>query len=513
MSETVNRIVRNGATSYMCMVVTSACGFVMVPISLRYLGKEEYGLLVLVGALAGYVSLSGLGIGAAIMRSVAEARNAALPLDLSPTISTAFFFYLSMSILGLAATLLLMHPLPQFFQIPQDKVGLTQVLFLISFTGAWVTFPFSVYTGVLAGRQRFDITNLLEAAQALVWLLVGVLVLRSGGGLVSFLISRAVTSLLFVLTAAWFAHRELPSLRLSPKMVRLSQLRQLLSFGLFIACVHIAVQVTQQADAIVIGVFLPLGTIAVYNIGLRLSAIAREIPAQLGRLLPPVFVGLDRRTQPEELRTAFEESTKWILAVALAVATPLVAFADPLIRAWVGEGFSRATLVVYILCVGGIVSVSQTPAGYILMFKGRHKLAAGLALADCVPNLILSIILIHPLGIVGVALGTTLPILIMHGFVNVPLACRLIDMPVHRLLRGAVLPALVPALVTLALAVCFQQVVGLDHLPSTMLGMAATAGLYTLIFARASLSAGDRARYLLYLRGAVRYALSANARS
>jgi O-antigen/teichoic acid export membrane protein len=513
MQDTVNRMVRNGATSYVSMVVTSACGFVMIPITLRYLGKEEYGLLVLVGAIAGYVSLSGLGIGAAIMRSVAEARSAASSSNLSSTISTAFFFYLFTSILGLAATLLLIHPLPHFFQVPQDKVGLSQALLLISLTGAWATFPLSVYTGVLTGRERFDLTNLLQAGQAIVWLLAGVLVLWSGGRLVAFLVTRTATSLLFALAGAWLAHRELPSLRLSSKMVRLSELRHLLSFGIFVFCVHVAVQVTQQADAIVIGVFLPLGTIAVYNIGLRLSEIAREIPAQLGRLLPPVIVGLDRGTQPEELRTAFEESTKWILAVALAAATPLIAFAEPLIRAWVGEGFSRAALVVYILCIGGIVSIGQSPASYILMFKGRHKLTAGLALADCVPNLILSIILIRPLGIVGVALGTTLPIFIMNIFVNVPLACRLIDMPVRRLLRGAVLPALAPAVVTLPIAIAVQRVVWPDHLFSTMLGMAATAAVYTLLFATASLSSGDRARYLVYLRGAVRYAVSAGGRS
>lgn len=513
MSETVNRIVRNGATSYVSMVVASACGFIMVPITLRYLGKEEYGLLVLVGALAGYVSLSGLGIGTAIMRSVAEARSASSPRDLSPTISTAFFFYLLISLLGLAASVLLIHPLPYFFQVPPDKVGLSQVLLLISFTGAWATFPLSVQTGVLVGRERFDLMNLLQTAQAIVWLLAGVLVLWNGGRLIAFLAARTATSLLFALAGAWLAHRELPSLRLSPRMIRLSELRHLLSFGLFIYCIHVAVHITQQADAVVIGVFLPLETIAVYNIGLRLSEIAREIPAQLGRLLPPVIVRLDQHTQPDELRTAFEESTKWILAVALAAATPLIAFAHPLIGAWVGDGFSRAALVVYILCVGGIVSIGQSPASYILMFKGRHKLAAGLALSEGVLNLILSIILIRAFDIVGVALGTTIPIFIMHTLVNVPMACRLIDMPVHRLLRGAVLPALAPAIVTLALAVAVQQYVGVDRLLPTLLGMAATAAVYVLLFARASLSSGDRARYLLYLRGAVRYALSAGGRS
>jgi O-antigen/teichoic acid export membrane protein len=513
MPETVNRIVRNGATSYVSMVVTSACGFAMVPIALRYLGTGDYGLLVLVGSLAGYVSLSGLGTGTAIMRSVAEARSAAAPPDLSQTISTAFFFYLLISILGLAATLLLIQPLPYLFQVPHDKVGLSRTLLLISFAGAWATFPLSVQTGVLIGRERFDLMNLLQAAQAIVWLLAGVLVLWSGGQLVAFLFTRTATSLLFASVGAWLAHRELPSLRLSSKMIRLSELRSLLSFGLFIFCVHVAVQISQQADAIVIGIFLPLETIAVYNIGLRLSEIAREIPAQLGRLMPPVIARLDRRTQPEELRTAFEESTKWILAIALAAATPLIVFADSLIRAWVGEGFIRAAIVVYILCVGGIVSVGQSPAGYILMFKGRHKLSAGLSLSDCVLNLVLSIILIRPFGIVGVALGTTLTVVILNTFVNVPLACRLIDMPVRRLFRGAVLPALAPAVVTLVIAAAVRQVLWVDHLPPTLLGMAATAAVYALLFARASLSPRDRARYLLYLRGAVRYALSASGRS
>jgi len=386
------------------------------------------------------------------------------------------------------------------------------MLLLISFAGAWAALPLSVYTGVLTGRERFDLSNLVQACQAITSLATGVLVLWSGGRLVSLLATRTALSLLFALAGAWLAHRELPSLSVSPKMVRLSELKHLLSFGLFIFCVHVAVQITNQADAIVIGMFLPLGSIAVYNIGFRLSEIAKEIPAQLGRLLPPVIARLDPHAQRDELRTAFEESTKWILVVALAVATPLFAFAHFLIRAWVGDGFSQAVLVTRILCIGGVVSVAQSPASYILMFKGRHKLVAGVAFTECVTNLVLSIVLIRPFGILGVALGTVVPLVIVNTFVYIPLACRLIDMPVSRLVRSTILPAFVPAIVIWGVAAAAQQLVWLDHVLPTILAMAATAAAYTILFATIFLSSDDRERYLVYMRDAVRHALFAVGR-
>ncbi|MFB3818852.1 MAG: polysaccharide biosynthesis C-terminal domain-containing protein [Candidatus Methylomirabilales bacterium] len=149
------------------------------------------------------------------------------------------------------------------------------------------------------------------------------------------------------------------------------------------------------------------------------------------------------------------------------------------------------------------VSVAQTPAGYVLMLKGRHRQLAGIALAGSLTNIALSLVLVRPLGIVGVALGTALPALLTDAGLFVPLACRLVGLPVRRLLRESVLPAAVPALFAYVPAAWAAGLPALQSLPGSLLGMGATALLYLALFAGLGLGAADRRRYLQHLRAAM----------
>lgn len=51
-------------------------------------------------------------------------------------------------------------------------------------------------------------------------------------------------------------------------------------------------------------------------------------------------------------------------------------------------------------------------------------------------------ILVWPLGIVGVALGTLIPATICNLFISVPYTCRLCALPVHRLYIAVFAPLL-----------------------------------------------------------------------
>ena len=132
----MRRLLWNSTTSYINLAITFISSFVLVPITIQYLGKEQYGLLQLVGSLAGYISLASLGTGAALMKTVAQARDANPPVDLSPTISTAFFFYLGIAIIGFIIGLSSLPVLPSVFNIPESQRWISQLLVIISFLGA-----------------------------------------------------------------------------------------------------------------------------------------------------------------------------------------------------------------------------------------------------------------------------------------------------------------------------------------------------------------------------------------
>jgi O-antigen/teichoic acid export membrane protein len=485
------QFLRNSLMSYACLVMSSLCGFLMVPITLGYLGQTQYGLLHLIGSLTAYISLGSLGIGTAVMRTVAQARSEGRETDLSRTVSTALFFYLGIAIIGMIGALAFLPFLPDVFHLPPDQVRPGQWALVITVAGSLVTFPLSAYRGVLTGRERFDIINAMAITLAVAWLGLGWLVLRLGGGLLAFLGALTVLNGAGEIVLTWFAHREVPALRVSGRHVSGTELKSLLSFGLFMFCIHVMGQVSAQAGSLIIGAFLPLGMIAVYNVGMRLSDLAKEIPAQIARLLPPVIArqNLDDPKAPHH--TVVLVSTRWLLVIALAAVLPLLAFGGPLIRAWVGPGFAEAPKVTAILCVIAITGMSYTAMMNVLMLLGRHRFMAGLAIGSSAATILLSIVLVRWFGVVGMAIGTTIPVLV-NGAVILPVGCRYIDLRIRRLVRQALLPALLPAPVVLGVALAAQGWLGIEGLPRTVGAMTATAAAYLGLFAMLGATAEDR---------------------
>jgi O-antigen/teichoic acid export membrane protein len=83
-----------------------------------------------------------------------------------------------------------------------------------------------------------------------------------------------------------------------------------------------------------------------------------------------------------------------------------------LIRLWVGNSFESSYKLVVILTIGYVVSFAQYPSQLIAFATAKHKPLALMTLGEGSLNLLLSIVWARKYGLVGVALGTTVPLLL-----------------------------------------------------------------------------------------------------
>ena len=58
--------------------------------------------------------------------------------------------------------------------------------------------------------------------------------------------------------------------------------------------------------------------------------------------------------------------------------------------------------------------VAQGPPGSILLGVGRHRIVALVSIADAVLNLTFSLLLVRPFGMMGVAAGTGIPVVLLN---------------------------------------------------------------------------------------------------
>jgi O-antigen/teichoic acid export membrane protein len=103
--------------------------------------------------------------------------------------------------------------------------------------------------------------------------------------------------------------------------------------------------------------------------------------------------------------------TRLALFAALPIQAGLLILGKPFLAIWL-RGMDIADAagpVVWILAATLSLTIAQSVASRVLYGTGRIRLFARMALLEGVVNLLLSLALVRPLGIVGVAWGTAIP--------------------------------------------------------------------------------------------------------
>ena len=159
------------------------------------------------------------------------------------------------------------------------------------------------------------------------------------------------------------------------------------------------------------------------------------------RVVPPVASQLQAEGETDRIRLLYLTGSRMTLAISVPLAIVLVALAGPLLALWVGGQYSLYAPIVVILALAGVVEISHWPAKEILQGIARHRGLAPGYICAALANLGISVALVRPYGLVGVAIGTLIPSMVLSFCYIWPYASWVIGVPWRDLLARALLPA------------------------------------------------------------------------
>lgn len=442
--------VRNVSTRYLALVVSTVVGLLVLPINLRYLGESAYGLWMLTGSITAYFSVLELGYGGAVIRFVAEYRAKRDARALNEILSTLFTVFTLMAVLTYVIALVVAWFLPSIFNLEPSQVSTGRTILLIIAANVSLHFVIAVYGGVVNGFQRYYLNNVIGAASMVVGALVNVAVLWMGYGLI-----ELVAATTFVRMAPYYLYRRnaravFPELQLSFRLFRKERLREVTGFSIYLAIIDWSSRLNYTIDTFTIGVFLNTSAVAVYSVGLRLSEALFRMTNQVHTFLFPAIVSQATEGRIDAQRRLMVQTTRFQLAVAMALCGTVIAVADVLIRAWVGPGFEDGFITAQLLAYVVVLRAWMGMPGIVLKGSGRAAFVAKAAASCAVANVLLSVVLVNTLGLIGVALGTAIPVTIAAAFAMFPAACHAVEMPLLTGYRRIVWPAVWPALIVMA---------------------------------------------------------------
>jgi len=444
------QLIRNVLCSYLGYV-TLIIGFFLFPFVVRHVGAEVYGIWLLTWAAVGYFELLDFGIGQSVARFVAECRAREDAEGLSRVCSACLALYLPAGVVALAFAVALSPGFPDWFHVAPEHAELASTLVMLAGLRMAVSLPCRVFGGILSGLQRLDLGTYIAVGTAVVTALGTVIVLLLGQGILAVAyVTLGVGTLADAVT--YLAVRRLvPELRLTRADCTSESLQEVLGFSSWIFANRVAIQVSYRTDALVIGLFLPKATVTVYQIGLRLADLIREVATKIPAAAFPAASHLSASADQGRLRDLVIRGTRYAMVVFAPLAGFCLVRAEALIACWMGSiQYSEAATVVRLLLVAGTAAVAQNVVAVTLQAVGEPRLPTFVGAFDATANLALSLLLVRPLGVPGVALGTAVPIVLSNLFVLVPVGCRRLGVPLRALVRDALLKPLLCATVCAA---------------------------------------------------------------
>ena len=222
----------------------------------------------------------------------------------------------------------------------------------------------------------------------------------------------------------------------------------------------------------------------------------------MSEALFPIVVDCDAGQRAERLRRVYVEGTKLSLATVLPLAGGLAMLAHPLLTAWLGQSFSTTASIVQVLAWVVIVRVGASTGSVILKGAGMHRHLTALVAAMAIANLGLSVVLAKPLGLIGVAVGTAVPVTLVAVMGYIPMACRRAQISFVELCRKAVWPAAWPAIIAAAVLYFTRSRMPVT-LPSLAVQLAFSTAIYFLFFLLA-IGGQSRRDYLRHIDGLLR---------
>jgi O-antigen/teichoic acid export membrane protein len=351
-----------------------------IPVLIRTLGADRFGILALAWTLVGYFNLFDLGMGRALAQVVAEKRGQNDAREIPPLVWTTLLCTVG---LGCIAALLLNLAAPwlvyRALKVPEDlRLESLQSLRLLSVCIP-VVMGAAALRGVLEAHERFRETNALRILTGFLIFLGPMLVLPFSTQLLPIVAVLAVTRGLDGAAHLWLCTRLLSWPRLSGGMDRLLPLFRL---GGWMTLSNIVSPLMVYLDRFFIGSLISMAAVAYYTVPYDMVANMGTIPAALVVILFPAF-SAHHKLDPDRARRLFGQGIRTAAIALLPLTVIVIALSDVGLRWWVGAEFAdHGARVLRWLALGRFVNgLAQIPLAF-LQGIGRPDLPAKLHLIE-----------------------------------------------------------------------------------------------------------------------------------
>lgn len=412
--------------SYLSSLLIS---FFLSPFILRQLGASRYGVWALLGEMLSYYGLLDFGVRGALSYYIGRSLAVRDSQDLKRYASTAFFGLAAVSTFCFGVSLGVLWWLKgriDLQSLDRTEVFLAAGIFLFIFC---LGLPLEIFAAILVGKQKLYVVNWAEMSVRLVSAVLMFALLSWRPSLLAVCLSQAVGRLLYWVTTALAARRYVPEAGISLRAWSWEPLRQLMGYGGQNAVINLSWLLITRKDATVITVFLGSHCVPAYHFARLIVENLTQGCLAITQALRPTLVYHWATGERERVYAIYYAGARYSAYVVTMLAAFLFAYGSDFLRLWIGSRYVtgsplyRSDFVLFALLAAHLPRLMHSISWQLLFATNQQRALTILIACEGVVNTVLAILLVRPYGVLGVAFGTLIPMLLSH-LVILPLLMR-----------------------------------------------------------------------------------------
>ena len=393
----------NIAGSVIVQIVSGICGLILPRVILQSFGSETNGLVASISQLLGYTVLLEGGIGgvmrAALYKPLANGDDAGISGIFYQIRRT--FRGISMVFVGFAV---LVGICMKFLVDTQYDWLYVFTLVLILSTHTFFSYYMGLpYRMLMTADQKLYIIQFTQIVTIVLNLLLCLLVIRLGGGIHMVKLTSVSVFLLNPLVQWRYVkhHYRLSADTASDVFVPIQKRDG--------AIHHLSYFIHRNTDVMILSLLGSLYTVSVYSVYHTVINVLEQLLTSISSGISGLVGRLIARKETAELNRVVDRYEACNNVLATGVATVCAILILPFVSIYTGgvtDVQYRQPLFAMLMIAGSYAYSIRHPFGCVVSAAGHYKETNAGAIGEVAINLILSLVLVKPLGLVGVALGT-----------------------------------------------------------------------------------------------------------
>lgn len=364
----MSKLRKNIIANYASQLYSAGIGILILPLYIKYMGAEAYGLVGFFTMLQAWFALLDLGLTPTIARETARYHGGTMSAlhyrQLFRALSTIF---VGIAVIGGTALWLLAEPIAykwlQVETLSMNAVVVAVQIMAVSVALRWLG---GLYRGVITGSERLVWLSGFNAIIATLRFPAVFITMWQYGFTPTVFFWHQLTVAIVEVLGLYLMSNKLKPVITKGEIIgwSIQPVKPVLKFALTIAFTSSVWVLVTQTDKLILSGILPLAEYGFFTLAVLVASGIMILSAPVSTVIMPRMARLHAEGKHDEMIQVYRNATQLVSVVAGSASLTIAFFAEPLLYAWTGdrEIASNAASILTLYALGnGVLAVSAFP--------------------------------------------------------------------------------------------------------------------------------------------------------